>query len=133
MNANVESWPVAVHRWYADLEGWAYHARLSEHLPALIDAIDGELKGRAGAAFSKPWPLGWLVGENVADPDCPNPNAVRRDPTIFRVVALGQQPTPAERDRLLLALRRLPLPAARGPRPDLQVQVPSRQPALLHE
>jgi hypothetical protein len=106
---------VAIHRWFADREDWAYHTSLRDHLPALIDAVDRELKARGEGAFVTPWPYGWLVGERLLDRDCLNVDAAKRLPTVFRVAYLPQEPTERDKASVLAALRQLALPNRPGP------------------
>jgi hypothetical protein len=112
---SAQTLPVAVHRWFADKEGWAYHTTLRDHVAPLIDAMDSELKARGEGVFSKAWPYGWLLGERVLDRQCLNEDAAKRAATIIRVTMLTQEPSEREKGLVLAALRRVPLPSVKGP------------------
>jgi hypothetical protein len=112
---SAQSLPVAVHRWFTDKEGWAYHSSLRDHLPALIGAVDRELKASGEGVFVKQWPHGWLIGERSLDRQCLNEDATRRAPTIIRMAHVRQEPTEREKGQVLGALRKLALPTVKGP------------------
>ena len=80
MNANSGTGKVAVHRWFESGESWAAHPWFDGREP-LYDVLKPQLQGADGP-FCVPGLGGLLIGEKVPDPDCPDPKARARHPTI---------------------------------------------------
>lgn len=124
--------PVAVHRWFLDNEGWAYHTSLRDQMEGLIGALDRDLKATSEGEFVRQWTGGWLIGERRPDSACINVDAAKRLPTIFRVAvvtgALGER----EKAALLAELRALPLPDRKGAQEGLVIHLrpPPAPPAV---
>ncbi|MCS6850414.1 MAG: hypothetical protein NZ700_04510 [Gemmataceae bacterium] len=95
---------VAIHRWFADGEGWAYHPWFRERLDALLAAVKPELDrrsdlrmdDRADRVFVQEAMGGFLLGQMEHDRNCSDPKARGRAPTILRVVFLSNKPNEDE-------------------------------------
>lgn len=95
--------PVAVHRWWADSEGWAYDPwfdegkRLSELAGLLNDQLKKPLADAGGRIdFVVPGFDGWLVGYRDPDPAPLDARAAHRNPSILRVAFLNRKRRPSE-------------------------------------
>ena len=105
--------PVAVHRWFRRGEGWAYHPVMEPRLDKLMLILKSRLDSRATLAvesaerFSLPWSQGALVGCQVRDSNCPDPQAQNRHPTILRVALVPRDVKPEARDAVLAKLSAL--------------------------
>lgn len=91
---------VAIHRWFVEGEGWSYHpwfaSRSHDLLAALKDELDTrrQLESAGGRRMISCHAFGGiLVGEQCFDPDCPDPRASGRYPTILRVAFCPSQPS----------------------------------------
>jgi hypothetical protein len=110
---------VAVHRWFAGGEDWAYHPWFERHTAALLRSLDARLKSGERGAFEVDALGGVLVGETLPDPDCPDPKARERAPTVLRVAFVPRRLRDDERPALLVALREVSPPTRPGPDPSL--------------
>src|SRR5262245_3931335 len=96
--------PVAVHMWFVDGAGWAYHPNLKP--TAVLGAVNeylqsGTSQERVYVRFSG----GILVGEKLPDENCKDPKAVNRSPFILRFGYLNQDASDQETvDRFLRRL-----------------------------
>ena len=124
---------VVIHRWFADGENWATHPWFGGRERQLMAALAPHLQV-ASDAFTVPGLGGVLVGETVPDPDCPDPKARSRHPTILRAVFVSHPPTDRQRRDLLAGLRRLSLPPGPGANDRLEIRAPApRQDAVTPE
>jgi len=114
MSSTVGDGAIAVHRWFASGENWAVHPWLAQRQRELLDALAGPLVGAPGE-FAVGGLGGVLIGEKITDPDCPDPKARDRYPTILRAVFVSRPPTETQQSELLAKLRAVPLPAEPGP------------------
>jgi hypothetical protein len=125
---------VAVHRWFAQGEGWAYHPWYTPHLRQLITAVQTELENRRnleqydGYRECEIEALGGvLFVVHQRDDHCLNETAAKDYPTILRVVFLSNGLlTLEERDRVRQELLRCD-PACPGPDPQLRISPPFGQ------
>src|SRR5579884_1348781 len=99
---------VAVYRWFDNGEGWAYHPWFSARGLELSQAVDPILKAAPAGSFCIPALGGFLIGEHCEDPDCPDPKARARRPTVLRVAFLSRRPQHEDEATLLDALSQLP-------------------------
>lgn len=113
-----EAGPVAVYRWFADGEGWAYHPWYVPYGAELSRALDQPLKGPTGP-FAIAALGGYLIGENLPDPDCLDSKARDRHPIILRVAFVAGPPTASQRQELHRALQQVSLPVEPGQHPEL--------------
>lgn len=105
---------VAIHRWFADGEGWAYHpwyeSRQFELLAVLQPELDHrrELEERGRHRSFTYYAMGGvLVGDQMSDPDCKDDRAVDRNPTILRALFLDDVPSPSLRRAIIEKLVQL--------------------------
>lgn len=117
---------LAIHRWFADGEGWAWSPR---HLGEVPDEPLGPvLRDRPVPPGGRTGLLGyrglWLVYHHLADDEPEDPKAVGRHPSVLRVVALPARPRSEFQQELIERLRQVPLPKQRGENPDLVLSVP---------
>jgi hypothetical protein len=112
---------VAIYRWFEDGEGWAFHPWFSERGAELSQALDAILKSAPAGRFCVPALDGFLVGEHCEDAECADPKAHGRRPTLLRAAFLSRCPDDPSQERLLEALRAIPLPGQRRQDPDLKI------------
>jgi len=115
--AKSEKVPVAVHRWFADGEGWAHDPSLAaSSILELMQVFDRELKGFGEEQFAAAALDGWVIGERRCDPDTEDPLAKHRSPTVFRVAFLNDKPSDQHEALLRKRLAHV-LPTVRGIQP----------------
>jgi hypothetical protein len=115
---------VAIHRWFAQGEGWAYHPwydqRIAELLAALKPVLDRrkELERCGGSQPSYiPAMGGTLFVIHERDDKCPDQAALHRYPTILRAVYLLQKPTTKHEEKSIQQQLKA-VPAVDYPGPD---------------
>lgn len=119
--------PVAVHMWFADGAGWAYHPDISDDiLEEIIRTVTPVLySSESKSRVTRKCPAGLLVVEKLPQENCDDASAVERSPHVLRVAVLNQPvweacypPEQAENDRLcddlLRQFSRLSYPTKRG-------------------
>lgn len=136
--------PVAIHMWFADGAGWAYHPDLNDEvLETIIRAVTPDLyssETEAGALrFSE---AGMLVVKKSRQAECKDPRAQERNPHLLRVAFFS----PLAWDRcarlngsdedhfcrgISAQLAKLVLPLKRGPSDDLKIWVAAETPQSL--
>lgn len=124
---------IAIHRWFAQGEGWSYHPWFQSRLQEFLTVIKPELEGRGeilpksgGARMIECQALGgFLIGEQVFDPECPDPLAAGRCPTILRVAFLEARPEAGNDEKIRAELRQIPLPEKAGPDTGLKLAATS--------
>jgi hypothetical protein len=131
---------IAIHRWFAQGAGWSYHPWFQSRMYEFLKAITPELDGR-GEILAKNAGIhvidcqalgGFLIGEQVPDPDCPDPLAAERCPTILRVAFLREMPEDGKVEAIRAELRQFPLPQKTGPDAGLKLaEVPTTPLAKL--
>ena len=121
--------PVAVHMWFADGEGWAYHPNFAGHVEEVVDALNDVLKSSQVREFAVAFRGRYLVGERVEDVDCRDPKAARRRPFIVRAALLKEAPS-AEFAGLVRERLREITPATRGSSELLKVSLKPPAPPL---
>ena len=131
MDAKAVDWyapvPVAVHMWFADGAGWAYHPDISDNvLEEIIRTVTPILyASESESRVTRKCPAGLLVVEKLPQENCDDASAVERSPHVLRVAVLNQPiweacypPEQAESDRLCDDLfrqfSRLSYPTKRG-------------------
>lgn len=101
--------PVAVHMWFADGAGWAYHPDISDNvLEEIIRTVTPVLySSESESRVIRKCSAGLLVVEKLPQEYCDDANAVARSPHALRVAVLSQSvldacftPEQAESDRL---------------------------------
>ncbi len=132
MDAKTVDWyarvPVAVHMWFADGAGWAYHPAISDNvLEEVIRTVTPVLySSESESRVTGKCPAGLLVVEKLPQENCDDPSAIARSPHVVRVAVLNQPvwdecftPEEAENDRLCDDLfrqfGRISYPTKRGP------------------
>jgi hypothetical protein len=105
---------VAVHRWFAGGEDWAYHPWFAGHGRELLAVLDRRLKSHEEGEFRIEALGGVLVGESRPDRACPDPKARDRRPSVLRVAFVPQPLTEEESEAVLGTLDNLPLPERPG-------------------
>lgn len=83
--------PVAVHRWFADGAGWAYHPEIDDRVleeiirtvTPILYSSENESRGIHQSA------AGLLVVEKFPQDDCDDASAVARSPHVLRVAVLS--------------------------------------------
>lgn len=114
---------VAIHRWFAEGENWATHPWFRGRERQLVAALAPHIQ-TTGQEFAVAGLGGTLIGETVPDPDCPDPKARSRHPTILRAVFFSHPPTDRQRRALLADLRRLDVPPQPGADAQLEIRAP---------
>ncbi|MFW6118701.1 MAG: hypothetical protein ACOC7S_00035 [Planctomycetota bacterium] len=128
MRGSVEC-PVAVHRWFSNGEGWAYHPSFAEHLGLLRELVQEELQSRSSLRQGErrlryePFMGKTLMIVHEVDKECTDSKARRRRPTVLRAMLLDYQPDEAEARSLAERLLRLQ-PESPGPDGSLALSVP---------
>ncbi len=124
--------PVAIHRWFADGEGWAYHpwyeSQKHELLATLKDTLDcrgNPESSDSRRTFSYKAMGGILFGEQIRDLTCPDVEAAGRFPTILRAVFLRSEPLQKDKDLIAKRLARL---QAERPGPDSKLKIELDEP-----
>ena len=83
--------PVAVHRWFADGAGWAYHPEIDDRVleeiirtvTPILYSSENESRGIHQSA------VGLLVVEKFPQKNCDDASAVARSPHVLRVAVLN--------------------------------------------
>ena len=114
---------VAVQRWFAGGEGWACHPWYDRHGLRLVEALDATLKSARLGIVEVPALGGYLLGEIVADAECPDPKAQGRNPVVVQVAFFPHRVSPDQHKAVLDALHHLPLPMAPGDDERLAISV----------
>ena len=120
--------PVAVHMWFADGAGWAYHPDIGDEvLEEIIRTVTPVLYSSNGqTSLACECQEGLLVVDKVPQENCEDPSAVERSPHTLRVALLSQpvrsacstEVEPDEKrlcDDIFRQLNKLPSPTKRGP------------------
>ena len=84
--------PVAVHRWFADGAGWAYHPEIDDRVleeiirtvTPILYSSENESRGIHQSA------VGLLVVEKFPQENCDDASAVTRSPHVLRVAVLNR-------------------------------------------
>lgn len=137
MSRTDHSGVVAIHRWFSDGEGWAYHpwfqSRLHELLAAVKPELDsrGDLRKEDGVEriFDCEAMGGFLLGKQERDMKCLDPKAAERFPTILRVVHLSRKPSERDTESIMNDLASLHAERA-GPSQKLEIAVAQTTPTL---
>lgn len=120
---------VAVHRWFQDGEGWAFHPWFQDHFQELLASCNQLLRNRPhpdqvkGAQAEAPWSHNdryCLLVDHSPDPDCPDSRAVSRSPSIFRAVLVSASISETEKARYREKLAHI---QALRPGPDLSLEL----------
>lgn len=116
---------VVIHRWFERGAGWAYAPEIENSKLAVMAVLDRQLKaGRPGTFSIQMAAGGCLIGTVADDPECPDPKAKGRKPTILRAVLLRDQPSEAQQQSLLRFMAEIS-PTRPGPDPALVLRLPA--------
>jgi hypothetical protein len=120
----VEQVPCVLHRWFLGGENWAHHPRIDlAELQQIVTALDLTLKARQRGVFQVEVPGGVLIGELVADPDCPDRRARPRNPFLLRAALVPFRLDGQSTEGVLSSLRALPAFDAPGEHSNLTIPV----------
>jgi hypothetical protein len=116
---------VAVHRWFAKGEGWAYHPDLGDKLQLAIGEVADHLKSsKINDQFVLSSGRGTLVGEKFPDDECNNPRALNRHPFILRLAFLNERSPDKDTIKVVRErLTQLALPTEQGESDDLAISL----------
>ena len=118
--------PVAVHMWFADGAGWAFHPDIGDEvLEEIIRTVSPVLYSTASEMGARVCKAGLLVFDKIRQDACADPSAAERCPQMLRVALLSESSwdacsTKEESDQKRLCeelcgqLNKLPSPAKRG-------------------
>ena len=121
---SVEPYPIAVHRWFADGEGWAWSA--GQELRDLSTRFAQVLHSRPECEQSGLLDGGppWWFYHHAPDAEPADSKARGRNPSILRAVALPSRPRTEYRAELVKRLVNIPLPDKPGESSQLYLEVP---------
>jgi hypothetical protein len=121
---SVERYPIAVHRWFADGEGWAWSA--GQELRDLSTRFAQVLHSRPECEQSGLLDGGppWWFYHHAPDAEPADSKARGRNPSILRAVALPSRPRTEYRAELVKRLVNIPLPDKPGESSQLYLEVP---------
>ena len=121
---SVEPYPIVVHRWFADGEGWAWSA--GQELRDLSTRFAQVLHSRPECEQSGLLDGGppWWFYHHAPDAEPADSKARGRNPSILRAVALPSRPRTEYRAELVKRLVNIPLPDKPGESSQLYLEVP---------
>ena len=127
--------PVAVHMWFANGDGWAYHPDLKNNFQWAVGAVAKYLKFcETKEEFIVKSKQGTLVGERLPDMACKDPRAVNRSPFILRFGYLDVHSTNEETiETVRERLGQLDLPKMQGECSTLEISLVPEQPSVTDQ
>ena len=107
---------LAIHMWFADGEGWAFHPDVKRHLPIFLKAVDRFLKsGKDKQRFVVSLNGATLIGAKFPDEACRDPKAANRSPYVLLLGYLeGPRTNAPTIDQIHQQLSRVRLPDGPG-------------------
>jgi polyhydroxyalkanoate synthesis regulator phasin len=121
---SVERYPIVVHRWFADGEGWAWSAgqELRDLSTRFVQVLHSRPECEQSGLLDGGPP--WWFYHHAPDAEPADSKARGRNPSILRAVALPSRPRTEYRAELVKRLVNIPLPDKPGESSQLYLEVP---------